>query len=250
VCDDFAGGGEPWAFRDAAASAGVFRDEPSFQRYFSRLADEINRACARKQLQCSRRLPASVQLVQRASPAKVAWSAWKWFKLLPAHFTIFESYNAQGVNKVPAAERRVIAQGVRDMPLTQRGGVRDAQRYEDRDWIFGVVRGVYRLLWRVLIPLAILAAVAAVFPGNRPNSWQSVVLAAALFVAVVTRLVIFGVIETTQYFGDMRYQLVAHSFLLAALVVLVTIAPQQAWLRWVVRQARWRRRPQFGPGSM
>lgn len=51
-CDDFGGGWWMWALRDAVAEAGHYRDAPSANAYYERLATEVQDACDAGRLRC------------------------------------------------------------------------------------------------------------------------------------------------------------------------------------------------------
>jgi hypothetical protein len=51
-CGSFLGGLFPWALRDAAAYAGQFTSQKTSDRFFSRIADEIDEACSRGDFSC------------------------------------------------------------------------------------------------------------------------------------------------------------------------------------------------------
>jgi hypothetical protein len=72
-------------------------------------------------------------------------------------------------------------------------------------------------------------------------------LATALLGGVVTRLVIFGIVDTTQYFTHIRYHLVTRSFLLAAALVVLASPTVTSWTQRL-RPARRARSSGSGAG--
>jgi len=51
-CGDYAGGWFLWAFRDAVALAGAYRDAPTASAFYRQMAAEITQACNNKQIAC------------------------------------------------------------------------------------------------------------------------------------------------------------------------------------------------------
>jgi hypothetical protein len=236
ICDDFPGGAEPWALRAASHDIGKFDDEPTFQRFWAQIRDDITEACASQKLTCSRRLPSSLQLTQRASPGPVIRSVVTWLRRLPGDPGFYRLITPNYVNDVSTEVRAEIAQGLLGVPRTQAANVRAVERFNSHSWIYDLLGYVYRIVFLILVLVSVVGmAVGIASRANRPRPLSLVVLAVALGGALVTRLLMFGVIETTQYLLiDVRYGLVSRSFLLALVSLGTVSALDQPWVRSVV----------------
>jgi hypothetical protein len=69
-----------WAFRDAVAAAGYYKDGPSTLQYYARMGNEIDQACASGRLQCSPRITSLVP----------AWHAEYNHLVLPTLFSVLK----------------------------------------------------------------------------------------------------------------------------------------------------------------
>lgn len=220
ICDDFPGGAAAWAFRDAALQAGHYDNAIDFQAFFARVDEQIRAACDDGRLRCSRALPAGTQFAERAAPGPVARSTIKWVRELVVGSGVFDLYGPHRVNEIPASERPEIKLAVRGTADSQREAIRDAARYHDRRYPHLVLGWIYRFLG----PLVLLAALVRLI-GGLARRWtlssEALLLVAALVGAAAVRLVMFGVIDTTQYFNEMRYQLSTRAFLFAAAAVVL-----------------------------
>lgn len=252
ICDDFPGGAEPWAIREAAGRAGRFGNERAAQQFFGRLADEIEAACASGKLQCARALPTSLQLVQRADASAVTQSAWHWLRALPGHPSSYVLLSQANLHKMPRAERETVNKAVFGAPRTERGMAERIDQFQKRAWLYRALGRAHHALFRGLLVAAVAAVGVAVFSRHdRKALRKPLTIAAVLMVAVVVRLTMFGVVATTQYFNDMRYQLVTRSFLLAS----AATAAAALWAAPSARSARSRMatalvRSRFGSGSV
>jgi hypothetical protein len=235
-CDDYPGGGEPWAFRDAAAATGWFDNEAEFQRLFGRIADDVERACASRRLRCSRALPPSVQLVQRAQIRPVMSKAVRRFAVLVGPFAADPSLSVDALYEVPDWQRRELRRGVLlGLPTSQRSAERQA-----RDAARSVPVRVLRLVYGwLLVPLLLATTAALALLGWRDRRLRPVaVFGLALAAGVAARLVVFAVVETTQYWiaNHARYDLPARAFLVAFAAVGLGLIPD-AWSQWSGRGA-------------
>jgi hypothetical protein len=236
VCDDFAGGAEPWAIREAAYMAGRYRTAEMAQKFFGRIARDIDRACSDGRLRCSRRLPPSLQLVQRASALDVLDSAVHWLGRLPVDDMVFHPYGANAVNEATKADLDTIRLAVRHTPRTPAAAVARAKQFEKRRAPYALNNAIHKVLFPAMLVIASIGLVALAWRSQRPRSLALVVLSVAMLSAVGVRLVLFGVVATTQYFSNMRYQLVARTLLLAATVLLAQMALDQPWARRLLRR--------------
>jgi hypothetical protein len=226
ACDDYPGGGEPWAFRDAAEATGWFDDEAEFQTLFGRIADDVERACASGRLKCSRALPASVQMVQRAQIRPVLSKAARRFATLVGPFAADPSLDVDALYAVPARQRQELGEQILiGVPPTQAAAVARVRSFERVSAPVQLLRLLYGWL---LVPALLLTAVACVVVGRRDRKLRAaVVFAAALVVGAVARLVVFAVVETTQYWiaPHARYDLPARAFLLGSAAIGLALTP-------------------------
>ncbi len=94
TCGDFAGGWFLWALRDAAAEAGHFASPAHADRYFARVAAEIDDACRAGRLICA----------THGLPFLPHMTADAWDRLLPAiDRAVKVSLYGEGTDKVRAA---------------------------------------------------------------------------------------------------------------------------------------------------
>lgn len=216
-CGDLAGSVTPWALRDAAFFAGKYDDERTFQDFFQRVADEITDACDAERLKCARKLPTSLQPFDRAKIGDVASSSWRWLRELPLHPNAFALLQEHFVNPVPHDDRSKILDAIAHAPKSQAEAVADARAFETHAWLFDALGVVYRCLFIAALLFGALGlAVTARNRSMRRRYGSLQLLVIALLGAVLARVILFAVIDTTQYFVDLRYQLVARSFLFAA----------------------------------
>lgn len=252
ICDDYPGGIEPWALRDATFFSGNFDNEPEFQEFWGKVEKEISHACDTGAVHCARKLPGALQLMQRAHPKEVGRSVWKWLRLVPKDPAVLPLYTTAAVNKVDPGERAALATTIVNSPKTQSDAVAAAELFASRRWIFNALAALYRWLFPILIVASLAGLViGAVSKQNRPGPWVTAVLIAAFGGAVLVRLVMFAVIDTTQYFNEMRYQIATRSFLLALVSLGAVSALDQLWVRRVTasvaQKMPWRK---SAPGSV
>jgi hypothetical protein len=225
VCD-YAGGWMVWALRDAAASAGHFRDEAAVQRFFTQLSQEIVAACDDGWLRCAPALPASLQPIQRAPLGLLAHS----FLTLSQNLIMGQRlYETPGVApRVPA--KMLVSGHVRAEYLAVIDGLPvDAQAAAAQNAIFAGRRWQYELLgnvYRLLVPLLVIAAIGGVVTSavravrHREVPSYLLVLALALVGAVAIRLFLLALIHTAEYaVTEARYQLPGYFLMMAFGVV-------------------------------
>lgn len=225
VCD-YAGGWMVWALRDAAASAGHFRDEAGAQRFFTRLSQEIVAACDDGRLRCAAALPASLQPIQRAPLGLLAHSFLTLSKNLIMDQRLYETPDA--APNVPAnmrvsghvrAEYLAVVDG---LPVDAQAAAAQRAIFAGRRWQYELLGNVYRLL----VPLLAIAAIGGVVTSavrmvhRKEVPYYLLVLALALAGAVAIRLSLLALIHTAEYdVTQARYQLPGYFLMMAFGVV-------------------------------
>ena len=195
VCDDFAGGWEVWALREAALQTGHFSSGTAAQTFFGQVGSDIEAACASGKLSCARHLPPSLEPFQHATLRGVGSAA--WHGLVYIGFTTDLTTVPGPVLPVSSAQRKSFASMIVSLPTTQHSSHLREQQFE-RAWIYPLLTNVYR--W--LFPLLFLAAVAGIILG-----WMSKtagiapmsLLAAALGIGAMGRLLLLAVIDFTTF---------------------------------------------------
>ena len=223
ICDDFAGGWEIWALREAAAKAGHFGSEGAAQRYFGRISHQIVAACSDGRLRCLPRLPTSLEPLQHARPVPLLRATAKGLNFLLTSSWISDPPGP--ARPVPVPVRRSFAAMVDGVPQTEAGAHQQLRAFRD-DPVYRWLRVGYRVVIPALFVLGLVGCVASVAfrrgrgPGRRRGKGLGV-LAAALAVGVVTRLVVLAVFDTTSFHTILSpgYQFATQFLLLAFGVV-------------------------------
>lgn len=230
ICDDYAGGWEIWALRSSGVDLGYFASGPTAQRFYGRLADEIEAACADGRLQCERHLPSAVQPFRHLPLGPVAVQVVKGvgFALEGEGGDL----SLPGV-RVSDAERGRRADLVRDLFRTQ--AAEDAHHRALRGvmWRYRLLREVYLVMLAALIA-ATVGGLVAVARRRRPGSAPVVILLAVAAVGAGCRAFLLGVFDATQFPTDgSAYHAATRTMLFmlllagAALVVGCRPAPRQ-----------------------
>ena len=219
VCD-YAGGWMVWALRDAAASAGHFRDEAGAQRFFTRLSQEMVAACDDGRLRCAAALPASLQPIQRAPLGLLAQSFLTLSKNLIMDQRLYEmSGVASNVSGQVRAEYLPVVDG---LPVDAQAAAAQRAIFAGRRWQYELLGNVYRLLVPLLVIAGIGGVVTSAVRMMRRKEVPSylLVLALALGAAVAIRLFLLALIHTAEYnVTQARYQLPGYFLMIAFGVV-------------------------------
>lgn len=217
VCDDFAGGWMPWVIRIAADGAGHFKTETDFQAFFTQLAAEINAACDSGQLQCAPALPAQVQPLLRASVTDTGASVVRWMPRLIDDPTYRDFQTDPAFGSLSDGDRALMQTGITGIPASVDEAAQVRDSFLGVQWIYTTLGLVYPPLFWLLVVLALLALVlVAAGRALGPAAGTVAVLGGALAVGVLSRLVLFGVLDTTQYLADPVYHFVTRVLLLGA----------------------------------
>ena len=221
VCTDFQnGGGEVWAIREAAAAAGHFSDEAAAQAYFARVADEIHEACSSQALECSPALIPGLQPFLRASPGPVLRSSGEWLFKLWGTSLFYRPYNTDNTYVMTAEDRIVQSRGMAGIPSSEAAAKAHSDRFDEWRWLYEGWAVIYRIALAALLVAAGAAAVAAGLNVGRRRARSDAdlalsVLVLALAAAVSVRVVLFAVIQTSQFNIDARYHYASRMMLVA-----------------------------------
>lgn len=220
VCDDYAGGWLPWAIRDAAAAAGHFESESAAQTYFGRVRDEISAACDDGRLDCAPALPDSLAPLLRASIPDVLRSAARQLTELPFAEVFYKPLDPSAVNSIDPAERALLARVIVGVAASDSEATQAASDLRSSGWVGAMLGVLYRTLFVVLALLALAGVVLAIrWRGERTVSGSLIVLTLGLATGLLMRLVLFAVVDTTQFAIEPRYHWATRTFLLALLAV-------------------------------
>lgn len=217
---DYTGAFTIWAIRAAAQTEGHFSTEADAQRFFGQLAQQIDTACATRQLSCQAKLPSSLQSIDGMSLTAFTKSAWHMATML---------YWSPGFVTLPTgddvhANQLAIAHAViPDAPATPEAGTQQRATYQRSNWPYRWLIATYRILLPLLLVAAIvgmlLTAIVTVVRRRRARNavW---ILAAALLIGVGMRLALLATIDVTQYpAAQARYLLPARDCLLGFTMV-------------------------------
>ena len=219
ICDDFAGGWEIWALREAADSAGHFSSEVEAQRYFSRVSRQIIAACSGGRLSCRPRLPTSVEPLQHTHPSPLVGSVVRGLVFITLSPTVSDPPHATA--PVPTALRESFAATVDGVPKTQSGADRQVREFEGNP-VYPCLRALYLCLIPVLVGLGLWGWLGSMITRRGRGRGNGLgVLAAALIIGVITRLSVLAVFDTTSFstVTSPGYQMATRLLLLAFGVV-------------------------------
>jgi hypothetical protein len=220
VCGDYAGGWELWALRDAAARAGHFGDESDFQAFFGTLAQQINDACNSAQLDCAPQLTPAMQPLLRASLAPTVRSAVHWLGQLPANDFYDTLVQPRLLFTMPDTERAVLQQGIIGVADTDAQELAQVVERASWQWVYAGLATLFRVLFVLLLAASMVGLVLGIFwRKDRPRSVPLWILSGSFAIALATRLLMFAVLDTTQYLVDPRYHYASRTFLLALVAI-------------------------------
>jgi hypothetical protein len=229
VCDDFAAGWFIWAFRDAVAAAGKYRnDGRGPTEYYRRLAREIDDACDSGRLKC---LPPRSTL---SGPWEASYFSPVWTSLTRSVrflVTMEQVTPLPGRSRGPEElllgfEALTHEQIPRGDPVTV-GGVTGF-----RFAVLGSLTRAYGLVLPALVPLALLLVAWRIVRGRRDDGSRVIPsISLALFGAVAARLVLLSVIDATAFPAiNVLYCAPAYGLLIAG--VSLTLVSEAQALRW------------------
>lgn len=205
-----------WALRDAATLAGQFTDGPATQAFFTRLSQEIGDACDDGRLTCRPRLPAVLQPLQQVAvrPLAASMTGWMGRVLMSEHF--FDLPDTATL--LTADQRGELAKLIGGMPRDPKTAAGDLTQFRASDWGYQSIDAVYRVLLPFSAGVSLAACLVSLVASRRPGV-DLAVLVAALLAAVLSRLLVMGLIDTTQFTIGFQYHQATYDLMLAFGVV-------------------------------
>jgi hypothetical protein len=221
ICDDIVAGWLLFGLRDATLHAGELDNAPEAQAFWSRVADDIERACSDGRLSCRRPIPFALP-----DPSQVHLGPWLRSSVHAFRY-LLDMKGAEprrplsGDPSTPddAKNWTLFRETVRGLPSSL-----EAQRANEKDsasWLDDllVLQGWYRRVLVVGFPLTIAGYLLAGW--RRRSRWSRVFLIGlSSGVAVAARAVLLGFVDTTSFPATEAptYVLPASAFLLVFVV--------------------------------
>jgi hypothetical protein len=189
-CDEILSGWFMWALRDAVARAGHYVSARESQRYYRRLATEIDQACARREIPCG---PARHTLVPRWHPEYARWT-------VDATLGIARTLSLLGdmtIRTLPSAgtpEELGLMKRMIDSPVSVSNQLPETLRAR----IARHITTLQRLNVRYVLPAALLLWLAILItrPKSMPPGTNVALL--SLLAAVAARVVLLGFLDATS----------------------------------------------------
>lgn len=193
-----------WALREAAVRAGHYRTARDADRFWRRVADEIDAACDRHAIPCGPRRATLRPPLDRASVGPILAETWRaavaTARLGPPHLGSYPSR--------PFAAADVYREVVRGAPPAPEGfEIRAVPPFRGvRRVATAALVAVMPVLSVVLWPAAILATLAAFASDLRARRLRPLtVLALAVLAALACRIAMLGVLSATAIRLQFRY---------------------------------------------
>lgn len=216
VCDDFAGGAMVWVLRNAADTQGLFTDEQTFQRFFAALDSELRAACDTGKITCAPSLPESVQPIQTATLGGTVSSAAFWLSYLPEGRFYYGTYQPSELLPVSDEDRVTILRGVKGADTSRVDAIERLENFERFEPYYIRLGTVFGWLFAALVGGSVaFLLMCAVGRGYRGLPSAVLLFWSALAALVLTRVLLFAVVDTTQFLISPRYHYVTRSLLLA-----------------------------------
>lgn len=216
VCD-FNGSVFIWALRNAAQTAGHFKTETDVQAFFKRIADDIQRACVIRQLQCAPDLPVVLQPLIRLHGSAT---------LADIRQSVVDVVTSSSFGVGPAAvdsrptdtDWANTHAAVPAAPSSLEQAQLAVAQYRHHDWPYRLLSDVHRLLFPIFLVLGLIGTALALH-GRYVRRSPLAVLSLALLIGALTRFVLVSVTSTTEFASGLRYQLPTRNFLIATAVL-------------------------------
>lgn len=215
-----------WALRDATPQRD-FTSGLAEQVFFASLDQQIVSACSTGRLHCDRSLPVALQLIDHLNTGLFVASLQRasWGVLASEMF--YDPPKAARI--IPPAWQRLYIETVHGLPATQQASYEQTRQFTAVQWQYAVMGTTYRILIPVMLGLALAGLLWSVL---RPR-WSRLaltVLACALLVGTLSRLLLVALIDSTQFAtSDMRYQLPTHGLFLAFAVIGTAQLADNVW---------------------
>jgi hypothetical protein len=233
VCDDFAGGWEPWAIRQAIQKAGQLDSETEFQAFAKRLDNEIVAGCRDGRLRCRSRVPATLQPFLEAPVGPTVDSFFHWLRstvtgrayyLLPS-IASYDHIDIGNLPDLPQHERDQLRKYLTGVPATGDEAVAQLRDFNRFAWVYRALGWIYRLLLPTALLLGLAGLVLCVAWRRCRGKAVLALLGAAFAASAVARLAGLAVIEAYQWRIGPRYHLVTQAFItVLAVIGLVALA--------------------------
>lgn len=224
-----------WALREAVGRAGYYRDALGTDRYYRRLAKEINLACDQGKLDCHPKREGLAPIWRAHYLGDTLDTSLRVFNTL-AHFA---NHPLGGRQDSLTAEQRWLLEVASNSRFGAEAASDSApagalRRDNLRLALTQAIASGYALATPVLAGAALLAylgLLAAYRFGRVPhrNGW-AIVLSTALLVAVATRVALLGYLEATAIpSNNIQYLSAALPFFLLFITLVPGLVAAQAW---------------------
>ena len=223
ICDDYAGGWEVWAIREAASSAGHFTSEAAVQDYFGRVAHDIEAACSSGRLQCDAHLPPSLEPLQHATVGGILGSFWDGLVYTTTSSGPTTLPGPQPA--VPHALRQAFADEIVRLPPTTSQAQAKEARLAAHSRPYRLLADVYHWLVLALLVTGVAGFALRFVSGRRFGPFRRgprvvVLLGAGLAAGAFARLLLLAMLDSTTFAAAASsYQLATRSMLIGCALV-------------------------------
>jgi hypothetical protein len=221
VCNDYMGAFFVWAMRDAAEAAGYDDSGGQVQRYFGRVADDIAEACDSGELRCSPRPLGPLPPFDRIDGGDV----WDSTVDVAAVFLAYDVGEPERLTRsgAPARSWRTIAHPLRGVDDQSDYVAAEARALRHQEGV-SFLTDLYRWGARIGVYVAVAGLVAGLVTRAGRRRPAALVLATAMLVATLTRVVMLAVIDATSWPGGQ------HNYVLPGTDYLVLFVLFGGWL--------------------
>lgn len=222
-CSEILSGWFMWALRDAVADAGYYRDARTARAFYKRLSAEIEAGCRQRPEDCLSNRATMLPPWRSEYVGDTLKASWEVFKTL----STFGNVPPHKLASVGTKEQLWLFEVVTNGPLSPTdpallspASPRDKIREKIAFWLFKIVKAFSG----IGLPLALLAwliwSIVCLVKRQPPSAaWM---VATALSAAIVTRVVLLGLLEVTSMpSNNMLYLFPVAPFSLAMIVFMV-----------------------------
>lgn len=223
VCPEILSGWFMWALRDAVAAAGHYKDAHTASAFYQRLSAEIEAGCRQRPGDCLPNRATMLPPWRSAYIGDTLKASWEVFKTL----STFGNVPPHKLASVGTQEQLWLFEVVTNGPLSPTdpallspASPRDKIREKIAFWLFKIVKAFSG----IGLPLALFAwliwSIVCLVKRQPPSAaWM---VATALSAAIVTRVVLLGLLEVTSMpSNNMLYLFPVAPFSLAMIVFMV-----------------------------